>query len=243
MLRQLQDFFFPRTCIGCDTRLASSEQFLCPSCRLTMPYESLETDWQLNRHVLRWRSEHPSLVRMGALCIYRRENTAARMVHQLKFGRDYKLGLWMGQMAAKRLGPTGLFDDVDALVPLPLSSKRRRRRGFNQAESIVEGLSQELNIPMRTDLLCRVVDRESQTHFRLADRFRNGQHVFSLAEGAEACGQHLMLVDDVLTTGTTMMSAVGALEALPEMRLSTFAWAWVNLSSETWTQARREAET
>lgn len=179
---------------------------------------------------------------MGALCIYLRDNAAARLVHEVKYARNYELGLWMGRLAARRLGSSGLFEGVDALVPLPLSGKRRRHRGFNQAEAIAEGLGQELGIPIRDDLLFRKADRESQTHFRLADRFRNGQDIFSLVDGADARDCHLMLVDDVLTTGTTMMSAVTELEKLPGVHISTFAWAWVNLSSEVWTQARRDAQ-
>ena len=241
MLTRFLDFFFPRTCAICDTRLATSEQFVCPQCLLALPLEDVTTDWELNRHVFQWRSEHPSLYRMGALCIYQRENSAAHVVHSLKFERNRRQGVWMGRLAAKRLMGTGLFDGVDAFVPLPLSRQRQRHRGFNQAEAIAEGLSQQTGIPLRTDLLIRHANRESQTHFRLADRFRNGRDLFALAKGAEATGLHLMLVDDVLTTGATMMSAVGTLEALPEMRLSTFVWAWVNMSSEVWTRAKRES--
>ena len=242
MLSRLLDFFFPRTCVVCGSRLAIGEQYVCPSCKIALPYEMLEVDWQLNRHILRWRSEAPALQRMGALCIYQRDNAAARLVHELKFGRDFELGLWMGRLAARRLSDSGLFDGVDALLPLPLSRRRLSHRGFNQAEAIAKGIGQELDIPVRTDILFRKVDRESQTHFRLAERFRNGRDLFALIEDADVHDCHLMLVDDVMTTGTTMMSAVKALGQLADVRLSTFAWAWVNLSSEVWTQARRDAQ-
>ena len=241
MFSRLFDFLFPRTCAICDTRLAFSEQFVCPRCLLELPFELVTSDWELNRHVFLWRSEHPSLVRMGALCIYHRENSAAHLVHSLKFEHNRHLGVWMGRLAAKRLAASGLFEDVDAFVPLPLSRQRQRSRGFNQAEAIAKGLSLQTGIPLRKDLLIRHANRESQTHFQLADRFRNGRDLFSLTAGAEASGQHLMLVDDVLTTGATMMSAVTALETLPEVRLSTFAWAWVNMATEVWMRAKRES--
>jgi len=212
-------------------------------CLLTLPVETNETDWQLNRHILRWRGEHPSLQRMGALCIYQRENAAARLVHEVKFARNHELGLWMGRLAARRLKTSGLFDGIDALVPLPLSRSRLRSRGFNQAEALAQGLSQILGIPVRTDLLLRQAERESQTHFRLADRFRNGRDLFSLAPGAVVSNCHLMLVDDVLTTGSTMMGAVSILEQLPDMRISTFTWTWVDMSPEVWSRARRESNT
>ena len=243
MLSRLLDFLFPRTCVVCDTRLAMGEQYVCPRCLMSLPLESMSTDWELNRHVFQWRSEHPALCRMAALCIYQRENAAAHLVHALKFERNLEQGIWMGRLAAKKLKGSGLFDGVDALVPLPLSRRRQHHRGFNQAEAIARGLSLETGIPLRTDLLLRNADRESQTHFRLADRFRNGRDLFALADGAEAEGLHLMLVDDVLTTGATMMSAVGVLEQFPDIRISTFSWAWVNMSTEVWAHARRESET
>lgn len=242
LFRRLQEFFFPRQCVVCGQRLALGELYVCPACLLKLPFEE-EMDWRMNRHILRWRGEHPALAKCGALCIYRRENSVARLVHEMKFTRDHDLGRWLGRMAARRLAPTGLFDDIDALVPLPLSRQRRRRRGFNQAESIAHGISEELGLPVRTDLLVRHQDRESQTHFRLPDRFRNGRNLFSLAEGAAvAQGQHLMLVDDVMTTGATIMGAVGVLESFSDIRISTFTWAWVNLSTEVWIQAWRESE-
>ncbi|MCR5179643.1 MAG: ComF family protein [Bacteroidaceae bacterium] len=239
--RSALDFFFPRTCVVCGTRLASSEQFICPMCLISLPIETVETDWQLNRHIMRWRSEHPSLQRMGALCIYQRENAAAKLVHEVKFARNHELGIWMGRLAARRLASTELFEGVDALVPLPLSPKRLRKRGFNQAEALAQGISEVSGIPVRTDLLRRTAERESQTHYRLAERFRNGQGLFTLAADSVAPGSHLMLVDDVLTTGSTMMSAVAALEPLSDIRLSCFAWAWVDMSPEVWSRARREA--
>lgn len=218
------------------------ERYVCPKCVVALPYERTETNWHLNRHMLRWRGEHPTLQRMGALCVYRRENGAARLVHELKFGRNRDLGLWMGRLAARRLRETGLFDGVDALVPLPLSRKRLRQRGFNQAEAIACGMAAELDLPVRNDLLVRLVERESQTHYDLAERFRNGRHLFELAREIGVGSCHLMLVDDVLTTGSTMMSAVEALERMPEVCLSAFAWAWVNLSSEVWSRAKEGAE-
>jgi len=103
-------------------------------------------------------------------------------------------------------------------------------------------MAAELGLPVRNDLLVRLVERESQTHYDLAERFRNGRHLFELAGESGIGSCHLMLVDDVLTTGSTMMSAVEALERMPEVRLSAFAWAWVNLSSEVWSRAKEGAE-
>ena len=83
LFRRLQEFFFPRQCVVCGQRLALGELYVCPACLLKLPFEE-EMDWRMNRHILRWRGEHPALAKCGALCIYRRENAVARLVHEME---------------------------------------------------------------------------------------------------------------------------------------------------------------
>ena len=225
--RSLSDFLLPRLCCGCGQELALDEHLVCPACVAGLRRESLH-DWNFNPGFARL-DHHPLLQRVGAFAIYERDGIVASLVHRLKYDRLRRLGLWMGQWAARELQPTGLFDGVDALVPLPLTSRRLRWRGFNQAEAIAEGISRVLGIPVRTDLLCRTLDTESQTHFRTEQRCRNAVDAFSATQ-ADCQGAHLMLIDDVMTTGTTLLGALHALQDKPDVRLSVFVFAWTPLS-------------
>lgn len=224
-IRSLTDLLFPRLCCGCGERLALGEQLVCSRCQLSLPLET-NHDWDFNRRKALW-IDHERLVRMGALTRYQRGNVASELVRSLKFRRHYLLGEWMGRTAVQLLRHTNLFEGVEVLVPIPLTRQRRFLRGFNQAEAIARGMASELGIPVRTDVLRRIYDRESQTHFTLAQRLENADHVFALQSDSDLAQRHVMVVDDVMTTGTTMLGAIEALEAVPTVRISTFVFAWV----------------
>ncbi|MCR5780458.1 MAG: hypothetical protein K6G70_07955 [Bacteroidaceae bacterium] len=224
--RSLMDLLFPRTCCGCGERLGLDEQLVCSHCQMQLPLET-NHDWLFNRRRASW-SDHPCVANVAALTRYERTNISAQMVHNLKFFRRYELGGWMGRTMVQRLCGTGLFEGVDYLLPIPLSAARQRQRGFNQAEAIARGISEILGIPVRTDLLRREASRESQTHFNLSQRMGNAAHVFKLLRSEGLEGKHIMLIDDVITTGTTMLGAIEALEHIPGIRISVFAWAWAH---------------
>ena len=223
--REVLELLFPRQCCGCGQRLASGEQLVCMECQCCLPLETLR-DWEFNRHKVALGT-HPALFRVGALTRYDRTNISAELVRSLKFRRRHELGKWMGRVAAELLGDTGLFEGVDMLVPIPLTARRLHRRGFNQAEKIADGLSAALGIPVRTDVLQRLRYQESQTHFLRAQRHDNVQGIFRRLTDEGLAGRHVMIVDDVITTGSTMHAAIEALESVPGIRLSVFAWAWV----------------
>lgn len=226
ILFSLADLFFPRHCAACGCRLAPGEQFVCPECMLGLPWERYH-DWVHNSRTA-IRDHHPSIQRMGALMCYTRDNSAAHIVHEFKFHRHYELGAWMGRLAVERLRETGLFDGVEVLVPIPLTKSRQRHRGFNQAEKIADGMAAELGIEVRTDVLRRIRNIESQTHFRFEQRLTNAKGIFALTAAAPSlAGRHVMIVDDVMTTGRTMLSAIETLETISDIRLSTFAWSWI----------------
>lgn len=227
------ELLFPRWCCGCGQRLAVGEQLVCAECQLSLPLES-NHHWSYNLR-MKQCAEHERLVRIGALTRYRQHNIAANIIHALKYHSNVDAGVWMGQTAVRLLRETGLFDGVDALVPLPLTPRRLHHRGFNQSEIIAHAMGEALGIPVLTDVLRRVIDRESQTHFTWEQRKHNACNVFAAGnlesvrqlQAAKGEAPHLMLVDDVMTTGTTMLGAVEVLEADTVALISCFAWAWV----------------
>ncbi len=211
--------------------MALDEQLVCPHCASTIAFNA-SRDWITNPRITRW-ADHKRLMRVGAFAVYYRDSTVAQMVHRLKYNGQYDLGQWMGRLAATELGESGLFDDVDLLLPIPLSRSRRWKRGYNQAALIARGISELTGIPVRTDILCRQVDNVSQTRVEFWQRYVNARNIFAWhrrANKEELRGKHVMLVDDVMTTGTTMLSAMQVLEEVPELRLSVFVWSWTHVN-------------
>ena len=220
------DLIMPRYCPGCNHRLALEEQPICAECMFNLPWEN-DYDWIYNPHMA-IATDHPCLQCVGALMRYHRGNVAAQIVQSLKFHRNVALASWMGRLAINRLKPTGLFDGIEALVPIPLSSGRLRRRGFNQAQLLAEAMSKELKISVHTDIVKKVKNVEPQTHVTIQERFENLQGAYALTPHADRLmGMHVMLVDDVITTGTTFTTVLTELEKIDNIKISVFAWAWV----------------
>ena len=224
----LADLLLPRMCNGCGCRLALGEELVCTKCMLTMPVEH-KHDWRYNWHANDWAG-HEGLAGVGAYTRYTHDGIAAHIIHNLKYYRHTALGPWMGRLAAQQLRATGLFDGAEAIVPLPLAPQRYRRRGFNQSELIAQGMAEVLQLPIVTTLLRRTGAFESQTHFSYAQRLENAREAFALNPDVhpdEYAGRHFILVDDVMTTGATMLSAITAIEQIPDARFTAFCWAWV----------------
>lgn len=229
LLHSIEDFVFPRECCGCGCVLAAGERLLCPRCAIMLPREHVRDWWSNSRIRPYW--DNRQLLRIGAFAIYHRNNIAAQMVHCLKFRQRWQLGVVMGRMAGRELRSTGLFDDVEMLLPIPIALSRRWSRGYNQSEFIAEGLSAETGVPVRRDLIYRRRHRESQTHFSILERQQVPTDLFALRPGAaEALRGHcVMLVDDVITTGATMFSAITTLCDVPDVRIVAFGWSWTGM--------------
>lgn len=224
--QEIIDLLLPRECPCCGQRLTIDERIVCAECMMRLPWET-KLDWTHNPRMV-MSEEHPCLQRIGALMRYHRGNTASQIIHQLKFHHRPDLGPWMGRLAVKRLQASGLFEGVEVLVPIPLSRTHLYSRGFNQSEWIARGIAEALGIEMRTDVLRRRKGHESQTHFTYEERLKNADNAFErTAQAQTLAGRHVMLVDDVITTGATMLNAIQALEKIDGIRLSSFAWAWL----------------
>lgn len=220
----LADFLFPRYCAGCGRRLAVTEHLVCPEC--VFKIARFNDKNSIFDRLYRWDVRTP-MQHVGAFASYHRRETAAHLVHALKFYNKPEIGRWMGQWAATSMQSEGFFEGVDCFVPIPLSRSRRRDRGYNQAELIAQGLSAVTSIPVDTSLIYRKLDNTAQTHVNLTDRAANVQDVFSICPDAQAEGRSVMLVDDVITTGATMSNAIKLLSGIDGIRLSVFSWAAV----------------
>lgn len=154
------------------------------------------------------------------------------MIHHLKYYHQYQLGDWMGRTAAMNLMESGFFAGVDFFVPMPITRSHYRQRGYNPSAMIADGLSQVTGIPVLKDVLTRSHAADSQTRFSKEDRVARLAKIradlqLNTAQTAMLKDKHIMLVDDVMTTGTTSLAALSVLETLPNIRISIFTWAKV----------------
>ncbi len=224
----LVELFYPRICLGCGEKLFRDERFVCLQCRASLPLirEHEVPDNFVERHLY----GKPYIESATALLLYQKESVVQRMVHEIKYHGAKELALSLGRMLGRELR-TGRFSTVDAIVPVPLHPKRLKWRGYNQSEWFAMGLSEEMGVPLHTDWVERVVETTTQTKKNAEERWENVQGIFALKENLPLdglVGKHLLIVDDVITTGATIMACASAFSGLENVKISAVSMAAVN---------------
>ncbi|MCF0202214.1 MAG: ComF family protein [Bacteroidaceae bacterium] len=219
MYKRLSDFFFPRICHICGGRLSLGESHLCVECFSQLPYTAF-TDYRHNSLSDLFELQIP-IRRANALVRYIPETPGANMVKSIKYHYGRKLANYMGTLMAEC---DGMFGDVDTIVPVPLTRSRKRQRGYNQAEEIAKGIASVTGLPIDTDSVKRTRYNGSQTMLKGAERWENVRGCFKCVHPERLRGKHILLVDDVVTTGATMLSlAQSIMEEADGVSFSVFS--------------------
>jgi len=203
MLRSLLDLIAPRTCAICGRRLGVSDDILCPSCVFQLP----RTDFHLSpldNPMARLFWGIIPVERVAAYCYYAPGSEMARMVYDLKYNDRPDIGITLGRMMAAEMQPSGFFDGIDVLVPVPLTPRRQRQRGYNQSRQLALGISEITGLPVSDCAIRRTVFKGSQTELSRWDRQENVEDVFRLRDADSLRGRHVLIVDDIVTTGATV---------------------------------------
>ena len=151
---------------------------------------------------------------------FSKESLIQHLIHQLKYKGNIKIGVYLGEMAGKTLLNSNRFNTVDALIPLPLFADKERQRGYNQAAVICNGISMVMNIPVIKDNIIRQRFTETQTLKHRTERWENVSGSFAVKNAVALKGKHLLLVDDVVTTGATLEACGNILLQIEGVRLS-----------------------
>ena len=222
MLRELTQgllhFIYPRLCEGCGRPLLTNEQVLCLGCGLQMP----ETDYHdaaANDTAMRFAGRVP-FTHATSYAWFTDDGLLQHLLHGLKYGGKTNIGHYLGRQLACSLQPAEWIHTVDAIVPVPLHPKKEAARGYNQSVLIAEGMGAVLDIPVLPHALARKRYTESQTQKSRAERAANMQDAFIANKSALGRATHLLLVDDVLTTGATLEACALALLAVKGVRVS-----------------------
>lgn len=242
LFRDLADIIFPRYCVCCDERLTSEEKFICTACLHKIPrVQALDLTGD---YVERLFWGRVPVVKANSVFLYV-HGPMSNLVHQFKYKGNKELAVEMGKLMADELAPSGLFEGVDAIVPVPLHASRMRERGYNQSELLAEGIRERTNIPVWNDVVVRVVNNESQTHLSYEERRKNVQDIFQCIHPERLVGKHILMVDDVITYTNTLvalsdaiLTALGEnpnglqLDGMSQVRISivSLAYTWPNFA-------------
>lgn len=219
------DFISPRQCVVCGERLAPTEHSLCSTCLLHLP----RTTYQFTPHdnpmaQLFW---HLSPVeKAAALIFYEPHSEVAQLIYDLKYHDRPDIGEDMGRLMAGEMQLARFFDGIDMLLPVPLSRKRLRQRGYNQSEQLAVGISDVTHLPVVTKALRRTHFHQSQTQLSRRERQENVENLFELRNGSMLQDKHVLLIDDICTTGATLLACCDALKAIHGIRLSVLTFGF-----------------
>ena len=209
---------FPHICEGCGTDIIQQDHQLCLHCLSSMP----QTEFNLhpNNQIEKIFWGRVPLTQATAQYYYTKESMMQRLMHSFKYRGNRELGFYLGRLMGQSLLTTKRFESVEVLVPLPLFASKERRRGYNQATILCNGMAEFLKKPVLHNVVCRPEHTETQTKKNRVERWQNMEGRFELTDARGVEGKHVLLVDDVVTTGATLESCATELLKAPNLRLS-----------------------
>lgn len=209
---------FPHVCEGCGTDTLQRPHYLCLHCQDALPATAYHLHADNPVEKMFWG--RLPLTAATAQFYYTKESRMQHLVHQFKYRRHKELGHYLGRLMGQALAESSRFATIDALVPLPLHPAKERARSFNQAAVLCEGIAAVLQKPVLKDVVRRTEYTESQTKKSRVERWQNMQGRFEVLHPQALAGKHILLVDDVVTTGATLEACGRALTACGPLQLS-----------------------
>lgn len=208
MLRALIDFLFPPLCHCCGNLLTRQEKFICTDCIARLP-RTLYHRRSPNNMELRFAGLFP-FQKATAFCFYSRDSHLAQLIQDFKYRGMGEVATRLGEVLGNELFLTGWFDSIDVIVPVPMHWIKEAKRGYNQANLLASGISKATNIPL-SNLLKAHRPHRTQTAMNLEQRRSNTNGIFKVKSPHLLEGKHILIVDDVCTTGSTITNAAETL--------------------------------
>lgn len=223
MFASLINLLFPKVCLGCEAFLESNESIICTSCRHDLPLTNyhLESENELTKKFYgRINFQFGS-----SMMFYHKSGIVHQLIHNLKYYKHQEIGTFLGNWYAEDLKNLEITKTFDAIIPVPLHKKRLRERGYNQIETFGKALSKNLQIVYDDSILVRNIYSKTQTKKSFIGRTDVKLDVFDVIFSEENHGKHFLLIDDVITTGSTLESCARALLKIPGTKLSIISIA------------------
>lgn len=193
--------FFPRYCLSCSTSLVGGEETLCTRCIINLP----KANYALDDNPIKDRLIGRLPLTYGLVYLkLKKGGVVQKMLHQLKYNHHPEIGVKLGKVFGHELKQSGLTEAFDLIIPVPLHSSRKRKRGYNQSAKFAEGLGYALDVPWDESISVRRKNTKTQTNKSKLERWENVKDVFAMTSMASVEGKRILLVDDVITTGATL---------------------------------------
>ena len=209
---------FPKICAACGNSLWKQEETVCLSCEFHLPRTNFHLAIENPVSQLFWG--RVNLESAAAFLYFNKGNKVQRLIHQLKYKGRKDIGIYLGRQYGQHLKYSPFFQTVQLIVPVPLHPKKLSQRGYNQSEQFAIGLGETMKIPVDPYAICRKKETETQTKKSRFRRWQNVAEVFDVTNPRSMEMKHVLIVDDVITTGATLESCIHALSSIHGIRIS-----------------------
>lgn len=218
ILNHFINLFYPRVCPSCGNLLNYDEEIVCLSCYYLLPKTGYEHNVSNPLAQMFWGQINFQSV--TAEYFFSKTGKVQHLLHQLKYQGNTDAGFFLGQQLGESIKNAESFSGIDYLVPIPLHPKKEHMRGYNQSYVIAQGVQDKTDISIMKDCLYRKVFTSTQTKKTREERWENVKDIFDISDKSRFEGKHILLLDDVLTTGATLLAAGRILSQVQGIKMS-----------------------
>lgn len=223
MLKSVINLFFPKVCYACQKHLYDNEHDICVSCRNDLPV----TNFHFNNDatVLKIFYGRVKVEKATALLRFEKKSLVQQLIHGLKYKGYEDIGLVLGDWLGEELKASGYYNTIDIVVPVPLHKNKLRKRGYNQVTKFAQQIAKALHADFKDDILLKVTNTKSQVHKNRLSRWTNNDELFTIQNKKAIENKHILIVDDIITTGATLEACITILNQAPNLKISVAAMA------------------
>ncbi len=223
LLKSILHLFFPNNCVACQNELFEGEKFICLSCNFSLPETNLH---KIKTNLIEQFFLHQSNVcKATAFYFFNKEGKVQHLLHEIKYNDNKKLAFYLGKKMAEKLAEQNWLDDVDVIIPVPLHQKKLNKRGYNQSLEIAKGIADYIKIEINTTSLKRIKNTETQTQKSKMERIENIKDAFEVDLDLINNKKHILLIDDVITTASTLNACVETIGKTSKIKISVLCLA------------------
>lgn len=226
MFRSIIDLFFPKLCYACYVHLQDSECYVCTSCRHNLPV----TNYHLNANqaVAKVFYGRAKVEQATALLRFEKKSIVQQLIHNLKYRGYEEIGVFLGQWLGNELKELPTYQEIDIVIPVPLHKKKYKKRGYNQVAKFGQEIAKALQADYNDTSLIKITNTTSQVTKKRFARWQSNYELFTLENAASIENKHILIVDDIITTGATLESCIQVLNKAKNVKISIATMAIVH---------------
>lgn len=223
MIKNLVNLFFPKVCYACHNQLSDNEESICLDCRHDLPVTNFHFD--NNESVNKVLYGRAKIENGTALFRFEKKGNVQRLIHNLKYKGHEHIGFVLGNWLGGELKSIKAYQNIDAVIPVPIHKNKLKKRGYNQVTKFGQQIAEALNARYLDNVLIKISNTKSQTNKRRFARWNSGDELFALKNISEIENKHILVVDDIITTGATLEACISVLNTTEHIKISVATMA------------------